>query len=161
MKSLTLLLLFISIFCFSQEKEILKILNDGLKYEIENQFTYPNFDGDTITLAKEFSIDKNKILSVEIKKQNDFRTYTERQEVHLSKITGIGKDINIIMNSDGGDVLVNSKSIDKNNNQQTRSTNSETFFTYMHFNNNEHIGDNLVKAFAKAGFTIKKVYWYD
>ena len=65
------------------------------------------------------------------------------------------------MNSDGGEVQINSKSVDKNNNQQTRSTNSGIFFTYMHFNNNEYIGDNLVKAFAKAGFPIKKLYWYD
>lgn len=156
-----LIFLLISSLCFSQEKEIVKILNDELKKEIENQFQYPNFDGDILTLTKEFSIDKNKILSVEIRKQNGFRTYTERQEVHLSKISSIGKDINIVMNSDGGDVMIKSKSIDENNNQQTRSTNSETFFTHLHFNNNEHIGNNLVKAFAKAGFPIKKVYWYD
>jgi len=156
-----LIFLLISSFCFSQEKEIVKILNDELKKEIENQFQYPNFDGDTLTLTNEFSIDKNKILSVEIRKQNGFRTYTERQEVHLSKISSIGKDINIVMNSDGGDVMIKSKSIDENNNQQTRSTNSETFFTHLHFNSNEHIGNDLVKAFAKAGFPIKKVYWYD
>lgn len=161
MKLILSLCFFISIFCFSQEKEIIKILNDELKKEIKNQFQHPDFDGDTLTLTKEFSIDKNRILSVEIKKQNGFRTYTERQEVHLSKISSIGKDINIIMNSDGGEVQINSKSVDKNNNQQTRSTNSGIFFTYMHFNNNEYIGDNLVKAFAKAGFPIKKLYWYE
>lgn len=161
MKPILILFLLISSFCFSQEKEIVKILNEELKNELKNQFTYPQFDGDTVTLTKGYSIDKNKILSVEIRKQNGFRTYTERQEVHLSKISSIGKDINIVMNSDGGDVMIKSKSIDENNNQQTRSTNSETFFTHLHFNNNEHIGNDLVKAFAKAGFTIKKVYWYD
>ncbi|KQS91439.1 hypothetical protein [Chryseobacterium sp. Leaf394] len=161
MKQYLILFLFVGSFCFAQEKEIVKILNNELKNELKNQFTYPHFDGDTVTLTKEFSIDKNKILSVEIKKQNGFRLYTERQEVHLSKISSIGKDINIILNSDGGDVQIKSKSVDKDNNQQTRSTNSETFFTYLHFNNNEHIGNNLVKAFAKAGYVVKKVYWYD
>lgn len=161
MKLLTSLLLFMSIFCFSQEKEIVNILNTELKKELKDQFKHPNFDGDTVTLIKEFSIDKNKILSVEIRKQNGNRILTESQKVHLSKISSIGKDFNIIFNSDSGDITVKSKSIDKSNNTQTYETNSETFFTHMHFADNEYIGDALIKAFIKAGFPIKKVYWYD
>jgi hypothetical protein len=54
----------------SQEKEIIRILNYELKKEIRHQFKNLNFNGDTITLLKEFSIDENKILSVEIRKNN-------------------------------------------------------------------------------------------
>ena len=50
--------------------EIIRILNYELKKEIRHQFKNLNFNGDTITLLKEFSIDENKILSVEIRKNN-------------------------------------------------------------------------------------------
>jgi predicted lipoprotein len=67
------LLTFILIFgiwniTFAQEKTIVKILNRELKREVKNQLKSSNFNGETIRIIKEFSIDNNKNLSFQIKK---------------------------------------------------------------------------------------------
>lgn len=145
----------------SQKKEIIKILNHELKNEIRNQFKNPNFYGDTISLLKEFSIDQNKILSVEIKKTSENGYSLERQEVPLSKIKIIGKDINIIFETDGKDVKTWTRRFYKNEEKQEFSYESTMFFTHLHFPNNEHLCDDLIKAFSNAGYKITRSYWYD
>lgn len=161
MKSVILLMIVFSSFCFSQDKEIVKILNEELKKELKYQFRHPNFNGDTITLIKEFSIDQNKILSFEIKKTNERGYSLEKQQVPISKIKIIGKDINIILESDEKDVKTIIKHFYKDEKSEEFVSSSEMFFTYIHFPNNEYIGDELIKAFGKAGYKIKKEYWYD
>ncbi len=146
---------------FSQEEEIIKILNKELKKEIKDQFKNPNFDGDTIALVKDFSIDENKILSVEIKKNNAYGYTIEKQGVPLSKIKIIGKDINIILETEEKDVKTITKRSYKNQEKEAFENNSSMFFTYLHFPNNEDVGDDLIKAFSKAGYKITKSYWYD
>lgn len=160
MKRILIVLLFISSFCFSQEKEIVKILNEQIKKEIRDQFENPYFDGDTLTMIKEFSIN-NKILSVEMKKSNAFRTVVERQEVPISKISSVGKDINIIFDALGKDVKIKSKKFSKDDDEEIFESDSDMFFTYIHFRDIEYVGNDLIKAFEKAGFKIKKNYWYD
>ncbi|WP_312077291.1 hypothetical protein [Chryseobacterium sp.] len=160
MKSLSLLFFLISTFCFSQEKEIVKILNEQIKKEIRDQFENPYFDGDTLTMMKEFSIN-NKILSVQMKKSNGFRTVVETQEVPISKISSVGKDINIIFDAMGNDVKIKSKKFSKDDGEEVFESDSEMFFTYIHFPGIEYVGNDLLKAFEKAGFKINKNYWYD
>ena len=145
----------------SQEKEIIKILNKELKKEIKDQFKNPNFNGDTIAILKGFSIDQNKILSVEIKKNNSYGYTIEKQEVPLSKIKIIGKDINIILETEEKDVKTMTKRTYKNQEKEAFENSSSMFFTYLHFPNNEDVGDDLIKAFSKAGYKITKSYWYD
>ena len=161
MKTILFLVLLQSFFAFSQEKEIVKILNKELKKEIKHQFKNPNFDGDTLSLVKEFTIDPNKILSVEIRRGNEMGYSLEKQEVPLSKIKIIGKDINIILETDEKDVKTITKRTYKNQEKEAFENNSSMFFTYLHFPNNEDVGDDLIKAFSKAGYKITKSYWYD
>lgn len=145
----------------SQEREIVRILNHELKKQIKHQLKNPNYDGITILLSKEFCIDQNKILSVEIKKSNENGYSLERQEVPLSKIKIIGKDINIILETDDEDVKTLIRRFYKNEEMQELSNESTMFFTYLHFPYNEDVGDDLIKAFSKAGYKITKSYWYD
>ena len=161
MKTILFLVLLQSFFAFSQEKKIVKILNKELKKEIKGQFKNPNFDGDTISLVKEFTIDPNKILSVEIRRGNEMGYSLEKQEVPLSKIKIIGKDINIILETEEKDVKTITKRTYKNQEKEAFENSSSMFFTYLHFPNNEDVGDDLIKAFSKAGYKITKSYWYD
>ena len=161
MKTILFLVLLQSFFAFSQEKEIVKILNKELKKEIKHQFKNPNFDGDTLSLVKEFTIDPNKILSVEIRRGNEMGYSLEKQEVPLSKIKIIGKDINIILETDEKDVKTITKRTYKNQEKEAFENNSSMFFTYLHLPNKEDVGDDLIKAFSKAGYKITKSYWYD
>ncbi len=154
-------LLLQAVFLYAQDVKIIKILNDELKREIKNQFKDSNFNGDTITLIKEFSIGQNRILSVEIKKTNENGYSLERQEVPLDKIITIGKDINIILETEGKNVKTRTQRFYKNEEKQEFSNESDMFFTHLHFSNNEYVGDDLIKAFSKAGYKIRKDYWYD
>ena len=147
--------------CFSQEKEIVKILNEELKKEIKHQFKNPNFNGDTLSIIAEYKIDANKILSIEIKKSNSFGFTIEKQEVPLSKIKIIGKDINIILETDEKDVKIWTQRFYKNEEKQEFSNESTMFFKHLHFHNKEYIGNELIEAFSKAGYKITKSYWYD
>jgi hypothetical protein len=160
MKAFTILLMFYASICFSQEREIVRILNNELKKELKSQFRHPSFDGDTITLVKEFSIN-NKILSFEIKRSSDRGYFFEKQEVPLSKIRVIGKDINIILESDDKAVKTTTRRFYKDQEKEEFVSDSDLFFVYINFPNNEDVGNDLIKAFAKAGYHIKKNYWYD
>jgi len=157
----TILLVLESVFAFSQTTEIVNILNKELKEEIDYLFKKPNFDGDRITLIKEFSIDNNKILSVEIKKTNKNGYSLERQEVLLSKVKIIGKDINIILETNGKDVKTWIQRFYKNEKKEEFFNEGSMFFTHLNFPNNEYIGDDLIEAFSKAGYNTTKDYWYD
>lgn len=158
---LVLLLLTMSIRCFSQEKKIVKILNEALRKEIKYQLKNPGFNGDTIAIVQEFSISPDKILSIEVKKSNDLGYMIERQEVPLSKIKIIGKDINIILETEGDEVKTRMQRCYKNEEKQVFFSERNMFFTHLYFPDNEHIGHDLIKAFSKAGYNLTKNYWYD
>jgi len=156
-----ILFLLQSVFLYAQDVKIMNILNDELRKEIKHQFKNLNFNGDTISLVKEFSIGQNRILSVEIKKTNENGYSLERQEVPLDKIMTIGKDINIILETEGKNVKTRTQRFYKNEEKQVFSNESSMFFTYLRFPNKEDVGDDLIKAFSKAGYKITKSYWYD
>lgn len=147
---------------FAQEKEIVKILNRELKKEVENQLKSPDFNGDTITIIREFSIDNDKNLTFKIKKTSPYFSGYQiiTQEVPLNKIIKIVKDINIILETD--EDVVTTTTVSFNEGQKEQVLKGNLFFLYLsHEKNNEELGIKILKAFKKAGYNINKEYWYD
>lgn len=147
----------------SQKKEIINILNSALKYELKHQYSSSNFDGDSTVLLHGFTIDANSVLSVEIKKtlRNSEGYMIEKQSVPLNKAAYIIKDINVIVESKNEDVVITTRYFYKDGRKKTETRMSNLFFIHLHFPNNEHIGNKLVKAFKNAGYNVEKPYWYD
>ncbi|RKT00860.1 hypothetical protein [Chryseobacterium defluvii] len=164
MKPIVLLLLMFGTWNlhFAQEKKILNILNRELEKEIKNQFKSRLFNGDTISIIKEFSIDNEKKLAFEIKIQSPYVTGTQfiRQEVPLDKLRKIGKDIQIILEAEENSVVttvINSEADPKE-----QITKGNLFYLYMSSEkNNEELGEALQNAFKKAGHSLTKEYWAD
>ncbi|MBW8361943.1 MAG: hypothetical protein K0M56_07115 [Kaistella sp.] len=160
------LFLFFLSFCVNisaQEKTLLKILNRELKKEVKHQLKSPNFNGDTITIVEPFTISNEKILSFKITKTSPYFTGVQviKQEVPLSAIKNIGKDINIIFETPRDSVTVTTTTIIEG------ETKEETIKYYLFFpylsneKNNENLGIEIQNAFKKAGFIVTKEYWYD
>ncbi|MEC5157988.1 hypothetical protein [Chryseobacterium sp. MP_3.2] len=147
---------------FSQEKKILKILNGQLKKEVRNQFRSPNFNGDTISIVKPYTISTNKILSFEIKKASSSSNGVQlvKQEVPLKMIRKIGKDINVIFETEH-DAVTTTYSNQANGGKVDKVL-GYLFFLYLSSDrHNETVGIELQKAFKTAGYIVGKEYWYD
>lgn len=147
---------------FAQEKTIVKILNRELKREVKNQLKSSNFNGDTIRIIKEFAITKDKKLTFTIKKTSPFFDGYQiiQQEVPLSKIKKIGKDIQIILETEKNAVETKFTTFDEGSKEQV--LNESLFFLYLsNEKENEDLGIELQEAFRKAGFEVQKDYWYD
>jgi hypothetical protein len=147
---------------FAQEKTIVKILNRELKREVKNQVKSSNFNGDTIRIIKEFVITKDKKLTFTIKKTSPYISGYQiiQQEVPLSKIKKIGKDIQIILETEKNAVETKFTTFDEGPKEQI--LNESLFFLYLsNEKENEDLGIELQNAFQKAGFEIQKDYWYD
>lgn len=146
----------------AQEKTIIKILNRELKKEVKNQLKHSNFNGDTINIIKEFSIDNNKNLTFQIKKTSPYFSGYQiiKQEVPLNKILKIGKDIQVILETEKDAVVTTTTTFDET--QKEQKLTESLFFLYIsNEKQNEDLGIELQKAFQKAGFNVKKEYWYD
>jgi len=147
---------------FAQEKQILKILNRELKREVKNQLKSPNFNGDTIIIMKEFSITNDKKLSFQIKRISpSIEGYQIiKQEVPLSKIRKIGKDIQIILETEKNAVESTTEYFDSD--RENQKLNESLFFLYLsNEKENDDLGIEIQNAFQKAGYQIEKEYWYD
>lgn len=147
---------------FAQEKTIVKILNRELKREVKNQLESSNFNGDTIRIIKEFTITNDKKLTFTIKKTSPYFDGYQiiQQEVPLSKIKKIGKDIQIILETEKNAVETKFTTFDEDPKEQV--LNESLFFLYLsNEKENEDLGIELQKAFRKAGFEVQKDYWYD
>lgn len=146
---------------FGQEKELLKLLNRELKYEVKNQFKSHNFEDDTISIVKPFTISADKILSFEIKKSNSSNgDEIIKQEVSLNKIRKIGKDLQIILETESN--AVTTTYINKENLTKPEIVKGNLFFLYL-FNEKqtETLGIELKNAFQNAGISVEKENWYD
>lgn len=182
-----ILFLFQSIFCFSQTKEITKILNRELKKEIRFLKEYPDLHyGIKFDSAEDFKIrdsiftavaivanppnyepieDKKvqtemKILSITVKKKKLYEDgfYIEKQEVELGKIKAIIKDINIIFETENDDVTVTTT--EENGEKSVRK--GDMFFLHLSGEQqNEYLADEIIRAFKKAGYEIEKRVWAD
>lgn len=187
MKSLlTSLLLLQSLFAFAQTEEIVHILNQELKKEERAQkkdaANYPAESFQvvkpfgikdstlTMTVVKEDSRTKEmvddklvatdlKILSIEVnKKSHDGTFYVQKQEVDLRKIKAIVKDINVIFETEPDAVVITQTNVKGEPIVRT----SDLFFLNLSYDKqNESLADELIKAFAKAGYEIEKGVWFD
>ncbi|CAA7392646.1 hypothetical protein [Chryseobacterium fistulae] len=146
----------------AQEKALIKLLNRELKKEIKNQLKSPNFNGDTISIIKEFTIDHKNNLTFQIKKTSPYFSGYQiiKQEVPLTKIRYIGKDIQIILEAEPNTVITTTTTVDQTRKQQTIT--GSLFFLYLsNEKENEDLGHTLQKTFEKAGYIVGKEYWYD
>lgn len=164
MKHVILFLLFFGMWTLNsaQEKKILNILNRELKKEVKNQYKSRLFNGDTISIVKEFSIDNEKKLTFEIKVNSPYVVGTQfiRQEVALDKLRKMGKDIQIILEAEENSVVTTVTNAEADPKEQT--TKSNLFYLYMSSEkNNEKTGNELQNAFRKAGYPLTKEYWAD
>lgn len=136
----------------AQENTIVKILNRELKKEEGPEVVQP------------YAISEKKILSVEIKTRlYDGDSYqVEKQEVVLSEIKSVGKDINIIFET-APEAVITTRTIFKDGKIfQTSVQRGDLFFTGIsREQQNEWLGNELLKAFKKSGYPLTKKYWYD
>jgi hypothetical protein len=162
------ILLFVFLFgckevVFAQEKNIIKILNRELKKELKHQVDLPNFNGDTLQIIQEFKIDQNKILSFQIKKTSPYFSGVQiiMQEVPLQSILKISKDTQLILITEDKAVKTHYNTVGGDDPKEQR--NLERFF-YLYIENekqNDDLGNELQKAFEKAGYSVEKDNWYD
>lgn len=160
--SRTLVLLIICLFqsICAQESEIVKILNENLKEDLEIKVEYNHFD-DTLRIIKPYAI-ANGILSVEIESKKGNIHYIEKREVKISEITAIEKDINVILSTNNDAVKVTTTHLKKLYDEKDGTETSNLFFTGIRFQRqNKFLGEALQKAFAKAGYKIELGGWYD
>lgn len=163
-------LLLLPISFFSQTKEITKILNAELEKEIQHQFDTILADdsyfvriADTLTVMQYFEI-KDGILSLVVKKPFYYGGgyQIEKQAVRLSDIVSVGKDIQVIFDSDHAAVQVSRTHYYDDGRVETTSQFETYLATYLSFaKQNEYLADALIAAFRKAGFKIEKNSWYD
>lgn len=115
--------------------------------------------GENFEVLKNFSIENNR-LSLEVKRKSDNGTevYTEKQEVDLYKIKQIVKDINIILETEPHAVTITNTK--ENGEKSVRTT--DMFFLHLSYEKqNEFLADDIVEAFQKAGYKLKKGFWHD
>lgn len=185
MKSvITLLLIIQSFFAYSQNNKLVKLLNKELKKELKRidknpeaeKFEVVQFyqlrdsvvieevmvenDKDYNTSPKKIMRADLKILSVEIKKKNEYtgKFYTEKQEVNLGVIEKLQKDINILFTTEKDAVLVTTL----NENGEKEIYRTDQFFLHLNQEkNNEDFADELVKKFNATGNFVEKGIWAD
>lgn len=144
---------------FSQESKILDLLNSELQKEVAFQKENPDaYEGIPFDLIQEFSIENGVLrLELKLKKYYSDEYFVWIQEVELSKITSISKDVSIIFETVNLDVLTTS--IDSND---KKIDNKDLFFTYLSKEkDNKHFGEELIRAFKKAGYSITISAWFD
>lgn len=157
----TIIVLSYNLSSFSQISEIEKILNDKLEKEADFIKKHSKeYYGDQFEIIQGFHI-QNDTLSVEIKikpKEAGSTYFIEKREVSIHDIQSIEKDINILFVTESNAVKITRT--DKQKHIETYY--SDLFFTCLSAEkSNEYLGDELVEAFKKAGYTVRKGEWWD
>lgn len=161
--SLLPVLLLMTLTSFSQQTEIVKILNQELEKEARLRLKDPDFSGDTLWVVTPYRIDSN-ILSVTVKKKDYYNDvyYIEKQEIALDKISAIVKDINVIFETEPDAVRISQSKENTGTSASPEISHSNLFFLHLSTEKqNEALAGKLIKAFKKAGLTIEKSFWYD
>lgn len=181
MKSAFILLFILqSAFVYTQNSKLVKLLNKELKKELKRIEKNPDAEKfevvqfyqlrDSILIQEEHNEDPQaprkimqanlKILSVEIKKRNEYtrKFYTEKQEVSLGMIEKLQKDINVLFTTQKDAVLVTET--DENGKKESYRT-DQFFLNLNQEKNNEHFADELVKKFNATGNFVEKGIWAD
>ncbi|MBW8359502.1 MAG: hypothetical protein K0M63_06850 [Weeksellaceae bacterium] len=148
---------------YAQENTLLKILNRELKKEIKNQLKSPHFNGDTIRIIQPFTINSEKILSLEIEKRSPYLSsvWVIKQEVPLNAVKKVGKDINIILETGENLVTTTSYRLEEGKEKEEQSMGNLFFLYLSNEKQNEDLGIAIQNAFIKAGVPVIKEYWYD
>ena len=180
LKILLVIFLLQSVFTFSQNEKLVKFLNKELKKELKRIDKNPDAEKfeviqfyqlrDSVIVMEEYQEDPQavrrimradlKILSVEIKKKNEYtgKYYTEKQEGNLGTIEKIEKYINILFTTQKNAVFVTT--IIENGEKETYNT--DQFFLHLREEkDNEQFADELVETFKKAGYLLEKGIWAD
>ncbi|MBO9659860.1 MAG: hypothetical protein J7527_13655 [Chitinophagaceae bacterium] len=144
----------------AQVKEIVKVLNrEQLKDLQAREKGLEQSCGEQFELVRKFQVEGN-VLSIEVRRANGDSTefYIEKQEVDLSKVKAIVKDINVLFQTDDDAVTITTtyasgkKDFDK----------GSTFFLYLSCGKeNEALAKRIAKAFKKAGWPIEIGVWAD
>lgn len=157
---LSMICLFSSLTVFSQEKNIVELLNRQLTKEIagfEKQ--------DSLGIVQPFHIDAANKLVLETKKYSSHTNewVVVKQELALQEIESIGKDINVIFMAKGDKVLTTTKTYTADwKLLRTDIADKAIFYTEIsEEKQNEKLRDQLVRYFKKAGYAIKAAFWYD
>ncbi|WP_126973397.1 hypothetical protein [Gynurincola endophyticus] len=149
---------------YSQEKQILKLLNEQLEKEIRfQQQDSVNYRGEHFEIVQPYTIHEG-ILSVAIKKRNlyDNSFFVEKQEVPLKLLNSVLKDINVLMEAEGKVVKITRTPEISKDVKDTVVHYTDLFFLHFCYEQqNEYLADALIKAFKKANLTIVKNGWYD
>ncbi|TDX83319.1 hypothetical protein [Epilithonimonas xixisoli] len=145
---------------YAQESEIVKILNQNLKEDLEIKAEYNHFD-DTLRIIKPYAI-ANGILSIEIESKKGNIHYVEKREVPISEIDAVEKDINVIFSANNDAVKITTTYLKKLYDEKDGTETSSLFFTGIRLQRqNKFLGESLQKAFEKAGYKIELGSWYD
>ncbi|KPE49517.1 hypothetical protein [Chryseobacterium indologenes] len=146
-------------FLFPQKSAVVKTLNIYLKKDLELQSKSNRFE-DTLKVITAYR-PHNGILSIETETNGVFH-YIEKQEVHLSDITGVAKDINVVFTTQQDAVKTTRHYIGKNKDIPGYEGTGSMFFTGIRQAlKNEYLGKALLKAFAQDGYSIRILHWYD
>ena len=159
-KSVLLILIAFSLQAFSQEKEMVKLLNKALSEDVKLDTEYDRFH-ESLKIISPYKL-TDGVLSVELEvKGNDWH-YTEKREVPLSKIRSVNKDVNLTFDTEANAVKVTEKPLGKETGKETENRTESIFFTgILNAKNNKYLGYDLQNVFAKAGYKIELGYWYD
>lgn len=163
-KLITIILLMAANSISAQESKIVEILNKELYKEVKMQFKHPDFQGDTLTIIKPFSIDENKVLSLEfIKPLPENEGYNiEKQEVALEKIKSFGKDINVFLEAETDAVRITQTKIYKNKKEVAVAHTFHLFITPIHHQKPTiNLSYKMKKAFKKTDNKNEVNYWFN
>lgn len=156
----SILFVLTSVCASAQIKEIVKILNSEQLKDIRlHQKDSGQSCGERYELVKRFEVEGN-ILSIQVRRSNNDSTdyYIEKQEVDLSKVRAVVKDINVIFETE--DDAVTTTTTSATGEQSLNRGNM--FFLYLSCGKeNEALAERIVKAFKKAGWTIVMGVWAD
>lgn len=143
---------------------IQKILQEEVNKELKNQFKSDFFEGDTLVVVQNFSINKENVLSLELKHRFYYGGgyQIEKQEVALNQITGIAKDVQILFEAKEDAVKITRTNYYDDGRIETVTKQGDLFFTNLkHEKGNEGFAYTMQKLFKKASYTIEISRWYD
>jgi hypothetical protein len=153
-------LLFTGFQVFSQQDKIMKLLNKQLNSELK-KYTYD----DSLKVLHPFLIDKNNVLSLEVKKYDMYNSEWRivKQDVPLDKITGFVKDVNVIFETEPDAVTVTVQKFSEAGVLLNKETSNYNLFIteICKDQDNENFRDKILQAFEKTGYDIESRFWAD